>query len=291
MQYCTLLTYLNNSVFRLCQKLQSITLPPNLREIGSGCFDWCGLTSITLPNSVVKINGWTGQDGGAFSGSLSSITINPESQLEIIGSNAFSGSKITSIFIPKNVNSLSGTCFYKVFLDEILIDSENSNFKSDKLSIFGGTNNDTLIYVTSKYTGNYVVPSFVQKIDVSCFAGCRLSNITFHENVSSIGSYCFVESKLVDVVLPEKVVIVRDSLFKDCQQLQSITLSNSTTTIYSNAFYNCISLTKIVFPSTLTNIWLIVFSICHIWIIFICNTIYIMIFVCSNLPNWFIINV
>ena len=44
--------------------------------------------------------------------------------------------------------------------------------------------------------------------------------------------------------------------------MQSITLSNSTTTIYNNAFYNCISLTKIVFPSTLTNIGESVFYGC-----------------------------
>lgn len=41
----------------------------------------------------MKIYGWTPQDGGVFTGSLSSITINPESQLELIGSEAFAGSK------------------------------------------------------------------------------------------------------------------------------------------------------------------------------------------------------
>ena len=110
MQYCTLLTYLNNSVFRLCQKLQTITLPPNLKEIGSGSLGWCGLRSITIPNSVVKIHHWSSQDGGAFTGSLYSVTINPESNLEIIGTESFVSSKIKSIFIPKKVTELYGSC-------------------------------------------------------------------------------------------------------------------------------------------------------------------------------------
>ncbi|EAX89668.1 surface antigen BspA-like [Trichomonas vaginalis G3] len=262
MQYCTLLTYLNNSVFRLCQKLQTITLPPNLKEIGSGSLGWCGLRSITIPNSVVKIHHWSSQDGGAFTGSLYSVTINPESNLEIIGTESFVSSKIKSIFIPKKVTELYGSCFHNVFLDEIIIDAENQKFKSDKLSIYGGVNNDTLVYVSSKFTGNYVVENFVSKIGASCFADCKLSSITFHENVSSIGGYCFADSSLVEIVLPKKVVTVGNYVFRGCQQLRSVTLSNATTTIYSGAFYNCISLTRIVFPSTLASIGESVFYGC-----------------------------
>ncbi|KAI5540474.1 ribonuclease inhibitor domain-containing protein, partial [Trichomonas vaginalis G3] len=254
MQYCTLLTVLNNSVFKLCNKLQTITLPPNIVEIKSGCFNSASLTSISIPDSLEIIGDWSSKDGGVFAKCVSSISINPSSNLKKFGGDAFADSKFTSIYIPKNVTIMSASCFVNVPLETIGIHPENNNFKIDGLSIFSGINNNTLVYVSKQFTGEYIVPSFVTKIGNQAFRNGQITRVIIHSEVTSIGSWCFGASNLVNIVLPEKVVILASSIFYNCLKLQSVKFSSSLTNISASAFYGCSSLTSIVFPPTLVGI-------------------------------------
>ena len=96
------------AAFNWCTGLTSVTLPNSVISIGEGAFSGCsGLTSITIPNSVINI------EGGAFLGcsGLTSITI-PNS-VTSIGDRAFeSCSGLTSITIPNSVTSIGDRAFY-----------------------------------------------------------------------------------------------------------------------------------------------------------------------------------
>ena len=49
------LVELGDSAFLKCKSLKAITLPHNLQTIGESCFQNSGLTELTIPNSVKKI--------------------------------------------------------------------------------------------------------------------------------------------------------------------------------------------------------------------------------------------
>ncbi|MGE0021972.1 MAG: leucine-rich repeat protein [Draconibacterium sp.] len=121
---------IESGAFSRCLTLYQIKIPKSLHYIGYGAFESCGITSITLPDSIKSINESTfwGCQG------LKSITI-PEAVLHIgshafyrcislksvlfqnsrdtiIGSDAFAHCSLQSFTIPNKVKHIGNAAFY-----------------------------------------------------------------------------------------------------------------------------------------------------------------------------------
>ena len=81
------LTEIGSGVFTLCNNLKNIDIPETVTKIGGSAFERTGLTSIKIPASVTNIERF------AFihCGQLKSVTFAPNSGLQTIGENAFTG--------------------------------------------------------------------------------------------------------------------------------------------------------------------------------------------------------
>ena len=81
------LTEIGDGVFGYCKNLENIDIPETVTKIGGSAFEGTNLTSIKIPASVTNI-GWY-----AFyqCRQLESVTFAPDSKLEAIGGDAFSG--------------------------------------------------------------------------------------------------------------------------------------------------------------------------------------------------------
>ena len=81
------LTEIGSGVFAYCNNLKNIEIPETVTKIGGSAFEQTNLTSIKIPASVTDI-GWF-----AFyqCRQLESVTFAPDSKLEAIGGDAFSG--------------------------------------------------------------------------------------------------------------------------------------------------------------------------------------------------------
>ena len=102
--------------FEDCIYLESIELPPSLREIGKAAFKNCtALRSIEIPASVVRI------DEEAFNGckSLESVTFAPDSQLSSIRYEVFHGCPMKSIRIPASVGAIGHSAFIHSALESV----------------------------------------------------------------------------------------------------------------------------------------------------------------------------
>ncbi|MDE6781534.1 MAG: leucine-rich repeat domain-containing protein, partial [Ruminococcus sp.] len=86
------ITSIGKYAFRNCENLTSVSLPTNLKTLGSGCF-WYkyenlgevnGLTSIAIPNSVTEI-----EDGALWGSAITSLTIPPS--VETVGRSVCQG--------------------------------------------------------------------------------------------------------------------------------------------------------------------------------------------------------
>jgi hypothetical protein len=100
-------------------------------------------------------------------------------------------------------------------------------------------------------------------IGASAFGACsNLTSITIPDSVTSVGEYAFAYcTSLTSIDIPDSVTTIGDGAFNYCSNLTSITIPNSVTSIHNNdglvscdMFYECTSLTRIVFNGTV-NQW------------------------------------
>ena len=131
-------TGIGEYAFTDCSGLTQINIPTKVTYIGNGAFQRSGLTQLYIPSNVITIS------GEAFSGitSLTKVIIEPDSNIESIGENAFVG--CSSL----NTVSMSGfevDRLKKIYPYRISLHSDGGRFTN----FFGATN---VTYINSKPT-------------------------------------------------------------------------------------------------------------------------------------------
>ena len=217
-------TSIGDYAFYNCSGLTSITIPNSVTSIGNNAFEGCSsLTSITIPNSVTSIGDYAFYNCTG----LSSITI-PNSVTDI-GDLAFSScSGLTSVTIPNSVTHIN-------------------------YGAFCGCSGLTSINI----------PNSVTSIGQGAFDECySLASITIPNSVTHIGGNAFHHTAWFDnqpdglvyvglvaytykgtkpaetsITIAEGTLGIADIAFWGCENLSSITIPNSVTSIGISAFY------------------------------------------------------
>ena len=190
-----------------CNNLTSITIPNNITSILDQAFCVCsGLTSISIPSSVTYI----GELPFAFCNSLNSI------------------------------NVASGNTHYSS------IDGVLYNYTRD-----------TLIQCPGAKT-SVTIPNGVTTIAESAFAGCRsLPSVTIGNGVNSIEWCAFQDcSSLTSITIPNSVTSISQFAFSGCSSLASINVASGNTHYSSadGALYNYAQDTLILCPEAKSSI-------------------------------------
>jgi len=263
---------INKSAFERCTGLTSITISNSVKIIDDHAFEGCtGLSKVTILEGVTSINFM------AFRNCNNLTEVYLPRALDVIGSYVFENCpNIKDVYyngVEKNWN--------KIFIS----DSGNSclfnadiHFAEFKTSDFQYAHFDDGTIEILKYIGtssNVVIPSEIDghkvtAIGYRAFADCtNLKNVTFSENLLSIGNYAFSNCssltfvdlhdtritniglyafkncmELLCVNLPPLYKEICDGTFYGCSQLEIISLDNIIN-IDEDAFGNCISLTEL----------------------------------------------
>ena len=192
--------YLNDT------QITELNIPSNVFEIKNYAFYGCAsITSVTIPSRVSAI----GESAFAKCASLSSFRgkfASPDNQCLIIDGvlNLFApASTLTEYQIPDGVTAIGTQAF----------------------------SSSHLISVT--------IPDSVTSIGTNAFCSKTLTNVFIGDGVTSIGYGAFWGSGLINVNIPESVTEIGNSAFRDCDNLEEVTIGSNVRKIDSDAFTYC----------------------------------------------------
>ncbi|MBE6311285.1 MAG: hypothetical protein E7080_09575 [Bacteroidales bacterium] len=179
-----------------------------------------------------------------------------------IDKNAFAGSKIKSIKIPKYVSDIAETAFSNcVNLENIEVDSENLYYDSrDDCNGLIRKSDNKLMFMGNKSS---VIPNSVEIIGDDVFKNrTNITSIDLPNNLKSIGKYAFYGcSELTKLVLPETLREVCGYAFYGCSGLTELILPETLRVVGEYAFYGTTNITKeMVVPKNLKSIGTYAFS-------------------------------
>ena len=229
-------TQINQYAFQNCRELTSVDLNQctSLTSIGASAFQFCsGLTSITLPSSLISIG------NGAFSGCsrLTGDLIIPNGATSIGSQSFYDCAGLTSIVIPSTVTSINSSAFQNCSgLTSIVIEEGNT--------VYDSRNNCNAIIETSTNTliqgcKNTVIPNNITSIGSSAFYNCSgLTSIDLSgcTSLTSIGYGAFQYCKgLTSIVIPANVTKIGAYAFRNCTNLTSITFEDTSTWYYGTS--------------------------------------------------------
>jgi hypothetical protein len=208
--------------FNGCSNLATVAIGNRVTVISGEAFENCGLTSVTIPDSVLNImngyNGWwiegafsactgltnaligqsvTNIGDNALAGCTNLAAITLGSSVQRIGLHAFRGcTRLSGVMIPQSVTNIAcdtmwapyaGTPFSDcTSLTAILVDPLNPAYSSLDGVLFD--NRQTLLIACpGGKTGKYAVPEGVRNIQPNALSGCgSLTSISIPGSVTNL---------------------------------------------------------------------------------------------------------
>lgn len=272
------ITKIGERAFFGCSSIDNIYVPNGIETIEESQFDGCSsLVYISIPETVVEIK------DNAFAGCLSlSEMVLPE-EITSIGANAFADCQsLDSISIPAKVTEIkSGTFEGCSSLSIVAIPSTVTVLHERAFagcsSLTGIALPNALATIKNEAFADcvslrtFTLPSSVTELGTGILSGCTsLYSLTTHMMTPTISDtresgcigYLFDSENSSNLLVPESlnivtlnnISIISEGAFSDCVGLTGINMPSTITSIEEYAFMGCVSLGRVVLPETITVI-------------------------------------
>ena len=212
-------TSIGNYAFYGLERLQTASIANSVTAIGTSAFASTGLTSLTLPAGLTKI------EKLAFDGC----------------------SGLTAVTIPAGVSAIGEKAFFGCTgMTAFSVDAANTAYQSVGGVLYTKAGDRLVQYPCAK-SGSFSVPGTVRVIAAGAFGHCRaLSAVTIPSGVTTIGEDAFRScTGLTALNLPGTLQQIGARAFQSCTGLTSVTIPASVTQIGAAPFASCSRLTAI----------------------------------------------
>lgn len=269
-------TKIGSSAFSGTLLSGALVIPNDVVEIGDGAFSGTNITSLQLSHKLKVLGNSVFSDCSSLSGTLSL----PES-LESIGSSCFSKCSMLTghLHIPSKITSIPSNCFYRCrSLEGLTLHDRITSIGNDAFQICENMSGALKLpaglksigddaFLQCNFQGELVIPKQIQIIRNGCFAHTNFSSIIFEEGSELIkiegnivgdgvfeGPFLNMKRLSEPVILPEGLIVINASAFKNCSNLPAIHIPSTVTVIGADAFSGCSGLNAITCEAKLPPI-------------------------------------
>lgn len=225
-------------LFESCYALKSFNWPVDtpIKVIDEHMFKYCGLETITIPDSVTTIR------SSAFSNCDYLKQVILPSNLQEIQDYAFENcTRLANITIPDSVSIIGNSAFYNTAITEVVLPSALNTFG---VNVFKRTD-DFKITLSSDNSAFKLIDNLLIKyvFDKPTIAVCYTDKFDFSklpEGTSVIGNNAFIDVSFVntELIIPDSVTDIGPKAFANTN-ISKLRLGANVTSIYSDAFENC----------------------------------------------------
>ena len=227
-------TEMTTSMFERCLKLSSVTIPNSVNRIQPSAFNQCtALSDITIPDYVTYIGNHT------FSNCTSLSSIELSESLDGVSEGMFLNcASLESITIPDSVRGIGLSAFEScTHLKQIMIGSgvtyiTGNAFKSCPIERVYIT--DLAAWCQIEYYFEHSNPLdnggrlFLNEVEVT--------NVTIPRSVENLTGRFGKSPGIQTVIIPSNVKTIGNSVFAQCENLETLLISDGPTVIGTNAF-------------------------------------------------------
>ena len=179
------------------EKLETLNLPKTLKSVTPRYIADCpNLRNINIENG----GDFMSADGVLYSADGKTLVCFPAGRtgeftvpdgVEVIGTNAFTGSRLTKVTLPKGVVGIGKYAFHRAQLTEIILPEGLAEIGNYAFADSG--------------LKSIVLPNGLTKIGNSTFSGCQITEIALPEGLAEIGTNAFSQTKLTELYLPDSI--------------------------------------------------------------------------------------
>lgn len=238
-------TTIGRGAFGSCKRLTSVTVPENVISIGNSAFLLSNLSSVTILGNVAEIGNYT----FSYCESLKEVTI--PASVTSIGKAAFESCTALETVNYMGDETQFGTISVgeknEQFLNANIV--YNATVKDDNKLTFELNEDGKSYYVAScdsAVSGELIIPATYNGLPVT-----GIADFAFHllENLTS-------------VTIPDSITTIGYAAFAHCEKLTNLTIPASVTTMEMSAFSGCTGLTSLTISDGIPAIGSNAFSEC-----------------------------
>ena len=238
--------------FQNCVNLKEVVIDDAMGIISAGAFKGCkSLKSVDFSDATLATIGYE-----SFADCTSLESVGTSETLSEIGDYAFANTKIKTIKLYKNVNSITADAFAGVkTLEAIEVVDNNKEFSANDGILYNKKGTSIIVYPAAK-KGDFEIPQGVSSISDRAFKGSLVANVTLAKDASLnwIGVAAFEDSAITSFEVPANVTKINSNTFKNATKLSKIVFNDGLTYICASAFEGCSALTSVELPATLQTI-------------------------------------